>query len=169
MKHIGVGLVANEFDLTKPNESFTISIPKSNKLSQLDWNTVADEIQKIFSRRHLLYSMPKLDRSNEHAWKLYFERNYKEAKPLFYEIIKSDFKQDAVTYEAIAVCEYVDFNYTKALLNINKALEIEKNDNILQNKTSILTEIGMLNNDLKKVDEAIIIYESISEKRKKLK
>ncbi|GAA4149445.1 hypothetical protein GCM10022217_01350 [Chryseobacterium ginsenosidimutans] len=157
---------ANEFDLTKPNESFTLTILKNNKLSALDWNTITDEIQKIFSRKHLLYSMPKLNSSNKDAWKLYFEKNYKAAKLLFYEMIKYDLKNEAVIYEALAICEYVDYNYTKAILNINKALEIEKNDSILQNKASILTEIGMLNNDLKKVDEALSIYEVIMKKEK---
>lgn len=152
-----------EFDLTQANDSYTVNIPKQNKLSELNWNYIAEEIKKIFSRKHFLYSMPEFTSNNEIAWKFYFDGNYSKALTLFYELIKSDSK-NALLYEAIAVCEYIEFNYPKALLNINKALEIEKAENTLLNKASILTESGAIYKDFRKVDEAIKIYETILEK-----
>lgn len=63
--------------------------------------------------------------------------------------------------EAIALSEYKLFNYQKALVNINKALEIENNDSFNLNKASILTEQGFLNNDKSKISEAIKLYEKL--------
>lgn len=155
-----------DVNLTLPNNSYKIKISKHNKLSLLDWNLIVEKIKDIFSKKHLLYSLPILNNKNKDAWNLYFEGKYEAALPLLYEIIKDDSK-DSIVYEAIAICEFILFNYTKAILNINKALELNKNNsNILSNKASILIEIGSLNNDNNKIDEGIKILEFVLEKEK---
>lgn len=147
-------------DLTQKNESFTISIPRQNKLSQLDWNTIAEHVRLIFSKRHLLYDIPKLDSQNEKGWKAFYEKNFEEALSEFYKIIKRT-PNDISILEAIAISEYNLFNYPKALVYINKAIEIEDNSGFNLTKASILTEQGFANNDDTKIYEAINIYKKI--------
>lgn len=150
----------NTVDLTQKNESFSISIPRQNKLSKLDWDIIAAHIRQVFSRRHLLYDTPKLDSLNEKGWKAFYENNFEEALSEFYKIIKGN-PNDISVLEAIAISEYNIFNYQKALVYINKAIEIEDNNGFHLTKASILTEQGFANNNNVKIYEAINIYKTI--------
>lgn len=150
----------NTIDLTLKNETFTISISRQNKLSNTDWNLVSSYVGNIFSRRHLLYSEPKLDDQNEIAWKAFFDNKFEKALSDFYEIIKKSPKDTSIL-EGIALSEYYLFNYQKALININRALEISNNDSFNLSKASILTEQGFSANDNSKIFEAIDIYQKL--------
>ena len=145
-------------DLTSKNESFTISIPRQNDLNNASWEILSQYVENIFSRRHLLYTTPKIDDQNKIGWKAFFDNKYEKALSIFYEIL-IDYPKDASIFQAIALSEYKIFNYPKALVNINKALEIENNDSFKLNKASILTEQGFFNKDDTKIFEALIIYE----------
>ena len=147
-------------DLTQQNESFTITISRQNRLSKIDPNLISKYVGSIFSKRHLLYNAPKLDNQNEQAWKAFFDNKFEKALSFFYELIKQE-PNDTSVLQGIALSEYNLFNYQKALVNINKALEIENNDSFNLNKASILTEQGFLNNDNSKIFEAIDIYKKI--------
>lgn len=150
----------NTVDLTLKNENFTVSISRQNKLSNTDWDLVSSHVADIFSRRHLLYSVPKLDDQNEIAWKAFFDNKFEKALSDFYEIIKKNPKNASIL-EAIALSEYHLFNYQKALTNINKAIEISGDDSFSLNKASILTEQGFFTNDNSKIFDAIDIYEKL--------
>lgn len=150
----------NTVDLTLKNENFTISISRHNNLSNTNWDLVSSHVGDIFSRRHLLYSAPELDDQNENAWKAFFDNKFEKALSDFYEIIKEN-PNNASILEAIALSEYHLFNYQKALININKALEIIDNDSFNLNKASILTEQGFYSNDNSKIFDAIDIYEKL--------
>lgn len=147
-------------DLTLKNESFTISIPRENKLSIVDWGLISQYVGRIFSKRYLLYDEPKLDRENEDGWSEFFDNKFEKALSIFYEIIKQR-PNDASIRQGIALSEYHLFNYQKALANINKALQIDDNVSFNLNKASILTEQGVLINDNSKILEAIDIYQKI--------
>lgn len=150
----------NTVDLTQNNESYTVSIPRENKLSQLNWDLIAQHVKLIFGKRHLLYNSPEVDNQNEKGWKSFFENKFEQALSEFYEIIKQK-PNDTSILEGIAIAEYNLFNYQKALVYINKAIEIDNINDFKLTKASILTEQGFLNNDDKKIKEAIVIYKSI--------
>lgn len=150
----------NTIDLTLNNESFTLIIPRENKLSKVDWGDYVKYVENIFKKRHLLYNIPKITDLNKEAWQYYFNGKFGKALILFYDLIEKS-PEDPLLLEIIAVCEYQLFNYQKALIYINKALDIEKNINFKLNKASILSEQGFLNNDKLKINEAILIYESL--------
>lgn len=147
-------------DLTLKNESYVISVPRFNRLSKTNWENVSQYVEEIFSKRNLLYDIPKIDDENEIAWKSFFEHKYEKALSYFYDLIKQNPKDTSIL-EAIALSEYQLFNYQKALISINKALGIEYQDNFALNKASILTEQGFINNDNYKILEAIKLYEEI--------
>lgn len=147
-------------DLTAKNESFTISIPRQNNLNDINWEILSQYVQGIFSRRHLLYNIPKVNDQNKTAWEAFFANKFEKALSIFYEIL-IDNPENASIFQAIALSEFKIFNYPKALVNINKALEIEINDIFNLNKASILTEQGFLNKDDSKIFEALEIYDKL--------
>lgn len=147
----------NTVDLTKDNTSFTLRIPRTRKFSQINWGEIEDRIKTIFSRRNLLYKLPEDQESI--GWQHYFKHEFAKALPLLKDLNKSN--TDGVLLNAIAICEYNLYNYQSALIHINKALEIQLDNIVLLNKASILTEQGTVNNDQKKIIEAIKIYETI--------
>lgn len=150
----------NTVDLTLKNDAFTINIPRKNKLSQVDWNDYVKYVETIFNKRSLLYSFPKITSLNKEAWKLYFENKHEKALVIFYDLITEN-PNDALLLEIIAICEFQLFNYQKALIYINKALDIDNNVSFRLNKASILSEQGFANNDELKINQAILIYKSI--------
>lgn len=147
-------------DLTLQNATFAFKISRDNKLSKINWDIIKEYVGSIFSKRHLLYSLPVINSENKNVWNLYFEGKFTESLPLFYNLLKEN-PQDASILEAIAVTEYQLFNYSKALLYIRKAIEIEDNKGFYLNKASILTEQGHANKDDSKIKEAISIYKSL--------
>lgn len=150
----------NTFDLTQEQKSFTFTIPRCNKLAEINWDLICGHVSKIFSRRHLLYKNPELNTGNKLAWQYYFDKNYQKALPLFYELIEKK-PLDASLLQAAALCEYALFNYQKALIGINKALEIEYDESFCLNKASILTEQGIFNGDESKIKDALALYEQL--------
>src|SRR5690606_11221016 len=151
----------NTVDLTLENKIYSISIPRTNKLSELNWVNVSKYIDKIFSKRHLLYDTPLINNQNKEAWKAFFNYQYEKALSFFYELIKKDNSNDSLVFEAIAISEYQLFNYQKALININKSLEIENNNNLILTKASILTELGLVNDNIELVKKAIKLFEAL--------
>lgn len=150
----------NTVDLTLDQQTFTINIPKKNKLSLNSWDNCKNYVENIFKRRNSLYELPDFNDIKKEAWIFYNENNYKKALPLFYDILNEN-PEYGMILEIISLCEYKLFNYQKALILINKALDISNNKSYLLNKASILTEQGNLNNDNFKIKEAIAIYQSL--------
>ncbi len=132
-------------------------------MSTIDWNSIENYVTKIFNQRYLIYDFPINEKANKKAWDLYFDGEIEKALPLFKKIVKTN-SNDALIWNAIATCEYELFDYQKALLSINKALEIEKDNKIINlTKASILTEQGAIENDNAKVENALIIYRKLIE------
>lgn len=153
----------NTVDLTSENKTFTIQLSRENKLSEIDWNSTEHYVTKIFNQRYLIYDFPTNEKANQKAWELYFDREFEKALPLFKRIVKTN-NNDALIWNAIATCQYDLFDYQKALLSINKALEIEQDNKIINlTKASILTEQGAIENDNAKVENALIIYRKLIE------
>ena len=149
-------------DLTSGNKTFSIQLTRENKLSKIDWKSVESYVTEIFSKRYLIHDFPTNEKANEKAWSLFFDRDIEKALPLFQKIAKK--KNDALIWNAIAICEYELFNYQKALISINKALEIKEDSKILQHtKAAILTEQGAIENNNSKIESAIVIFKELIE------
>ena len=146
----------NTVDLTSKNDSFTISISREQKLSEISWTSVTEYVEKIFSNRHLLYAVQEMN-DNSSAWNLYRKNDFSKALPLFYELL-SEHPEESSIFEAIAVCEYELHNYQKALVSINKALSVEHKYSFEHLKASILTEQGFVLDNAGRIIEAIGIY-----------
>lgn len=150
----------NTVDLTSNNKTFSIQLSRENKLSSIDWNIIDNYVTKIFNQRYLIYDFPTIEKANKKAWDLYFNGDFEEALPLFKKIVKSN--NDALVWNAIALCEYELFNYQKALISINKALDIKEDNKIINlTKASILTEQGAIENNNAKIENALIIYRKL--------
>ncbi len=150
----------NTVDLTKNNKTFSINISRENKLSNINWDLVSNYVTEIFNKRYLIYDFPTDRETHKKAWDLYFNAKFEQAIVQFKKII--NYKKNALIWNAIANCEYEVFNYQKALIAVNKALEIEAdNDMINLTKASIITEQGALENNKDKIENAIIIYEKL--------
>lgn len=150
----------NKVDLTLKNKTYTINIPKLNKLSTFNWNECIKYVENIFKKRYLLHSIPNVINRNGEAWKFYVEENYQKALTIFYEILDDDLNNTQIL-EVASLCEYKIFNYQKALILINRALDIQNNESFRLNKASILTEQGNINNDKFKINEAITIFKDL--------
>jgi tetratricopeptide (TPR) repeat protein len=151
-----------KIDLTKSQETVVINIPKSNKLSSIDWVTVTKYVQNIFSIKTLvdgikLLEYEEISKSEILAWKYYFSGNYEQA--IFY--LKESLKKDPTNIallEGLAHSQYVSFDYKNALYNINKAIEISTKSNLQLTKACILAEDGMQNGIKGKIIEAKNIF-----------
>lgn len=150
----------NTVDLTKDNKSYSISIPRDNKLSKLDWKSIENYVSEIFSMRYLIHGFPTIEKSNEKAWELFFERDFETALPLFKEIVAKNSAPQI--WDAIAICEFQLFNYQKALISINKALENNEDSKILLfTKSGILIEQGSLEKNKSKMESGIDILKRL--------
>lgn len=147
-------------DLTKKNKTFQIKIPRENSYSKIDWNSVSSYLEEIFKRKNLLYKVPESS-SNNDAWELYLNKEFDKALPIFKDFSKTH--DNAIIWNALAVCNYELFHYREALIAINKAIELKSDNILILNKASILTEFGSLNKDQKMLLNAIELYNKLIE------
>ncbi len=152
----------NTFDLTKKNKYYQIKIPKRNKLTiDYDWGKLKEYVQKIFNRRYRLYESPTVNNQEERdIWNLYFSNQWEEALIGFKKLLNNNNDQSLI-YNSIAACEYNLFNYKKALTAINKALSLNDDILIKQNKASILTHYGQEFRDSQSLQIAKEIWEEL--------
>lgn len=157
----------NTFDLTKNNKTFQLRISKENKVSTIDWSEIYQYVEMIFSKRNLLYEMPKITVGmfEREAWENYFKQEFRLALLGFSELIQSD-NENPLLWNSIAICEYQMYNYKKALIAINNALKYRDDDFIRLNKASILTEFGGESKNDKLLKLAIREYEILLSKDK---
>ncbi len=152
----------NTVDLSKKNKEFQIKVPRLNKLSEINWNNINEKLEAIFSRKYMLYELPKniLDLSEKFAWNSFFNKDYEKALVGLKEIIKS--KNDPLIWNAISVCHYEMFHLDDALIANSKALDILKDEYyLLENKAAIITELGIKTKDIDKLKIAIKLYENL--------
>lgn len=147
-----------EFDLTSSQESYTINIPKTNKLSQIDWGAISKYVQDIFSVKMLVDGIKSLEyeeisNSQILAWKYYFSQDYEKSIFYFKNLLVEN-PNDIAILEGLAQSQYNTFHYKEAINNINKAIELSGTSNQYLTKACILAEDGMQNGIKGKVIEA---------------
>jgi tetratricopeptide (TPR) repeat protein len=151
-----------QIDLTSNNKTLNIKIPKTNKLSQINWTHVIKNVQNIFSIKTLVEGIKTLEYteiSNAEilAWKNYYAQDYENAIFYFKTTLKEK-KDNTPVLEALTHSLYMKYNYKEALLYVNKLLELSKGANQYLLKASILTEDGIQNNSKGKILEGKKIF-----------
>lgn len=151
-----------EFNLTSSQKTYTISIPKANKLSQIDWGAISKYVQNIFSFKMLVEGIKSLEydeisNSQILAWKYYFSHDYEKSIFYFKNLLKEK-PNDTAVLEGLAQSQYNTFHYKEAINNINKAIELSGTSNQYLTKACILAEDGMQHGIKGKIIEAKNIF-----------
>lgn len=137
----------NQFDLTRNQKTYTVNIPKENKLSSISWNEIIIYVKNIFSIKLLMDKINHLEygelTNNEVlAWKNYYQQDYENASFYFSRVIKEK-NNDLAIAEALAHSFYMSRKYKEALLVINELITQSGTTDQLLLKASILTEDGV--------------------------
>jgi tetratricopeptide (TPR) repeat protein len=157
----------NLIDLTKNQKSCSIKISKANRVSNLNWNLVENNVAKIFNRKYLL-SDNTFQRFSDNpnsaklAWKLLYSKNYEEAVQNFQNALNKT--QNESLLSGLSICQFYLFRYNEALITINKAIDLSKDLNLLAIKASILAEQGTENLDRGKLLAARELFEKVLRK-----
>ncbi|MEW6378093.1 MAG: tetratricopeptide repeat protein [bacterium] len=103
-------------------------------------------------------------KKNEKAWQLYLQKEYEAAVVEFNGLLKKN-DQDAITWHALAECQYALFRYNDALISINHSISLkEDNEHSLALKACILTEYGIQKREKAHLLLAKDIFKKIAEK-----
>ncbi|MCZ4696437.1 DUF4365 domain-containing protein [Ancylomarina euxinus] len=156
-----------DFDLTSSQKTYTINIPKANKLSQIDWESISKYVQNIFSMKMLVEGIRTLEydeisNSQVLAWKYYFSKDFEKAIFYFKNLLE-DAPGDIAIIEGLAQSQYSTFNYKEAINNINKVIELSGTSNQYLTKACILAEDGMQNGIKGKIIEAKNLFRDFLE------
>lgn len=151
-----------EFDLTSSQKTYSINIPKANKLSQIDWNPISKYVQNIFSVKMLVEGIKTLEydeisNSQILAWKYYFSKDYEKSIFYFKNLLEEN-PNDIAVLEGLAQSQYNTFHYKEAINNINRTIELAGTPNQYLTKACILAEDGMQNGIKGKIIEAKNIF-----------
>lgn len=151
-----------EFDLTSSQKTYTINIPKANKLSQVDWDSISKYAQDVFSVKMLVDGIKSLEydeisNSQILAWKYYFSQDYEKSIFYFKNLLVEN-PNGITILEGLAQSQYNTFHYKEAINNINKAIELSGTPNQYLTKACILAEDGMQNRIKGKIIEAKNIF-----------
>lgn len=151
----------NSVDLTKDQKTHSVKFDPGKKVSSLDWDEIAEYVNSIFSRRHLLHSFSAINFSQmgieeKNASTYYIDGNYEAANIIFKELNKKE--PNAYLLTSIAMCHYGLYQYKDALNYINQALNITSSTDILLNKAAILSEYGTESNNKAMMLEASDIF-----------
>lgn len=154
-------------DLTSSQKTYTVNIPKSNRLSQIDWETISKHVQNVFSIKMLVEGIKELEydeisNSQILAWRYYFSEDYEKAIFYFKNLLKET-PDDIVILEGLAQSQYNNFNYKEAIDNINRAIELSGNSNQYLTKACILAEDGIQNEIKGKIIEAKNLFKDFLE------
>lgn len=149
-------------DLTDQQNTFKVKVPKSNKLSQINWGTIAKYVQDIFSIKTLVDGIKSLEykeisNSELLAWRYYYSRDYENAIFYFKNLLREN-PQNIAVLEGLSQSQYETFKYKEALFNINKAIELSGKRNLQFTKACILAEDGIQNRAKGKIIEARNIF-----------
>lgn len=151
-----------DIDLTVQQKTFTIQVPKTNKLSELDWTRITKYVQRIFSIKTLVDGIKSLEYSEISnsellAWRYYYSKEYENAIFYFKNLLR-DNPKNVTVLEGLSQSQYETFNYKEALFNINKAIELSGKRNLYLTKACILAEDGTQNGIKGKIIEARNIF-----------
>ncbi len=151
-----------DIDLASQQKTFKIKIPKTNKLSRINWSTVVKYVQDIFSIKTLVDGIRFLEyneisNSELLAWRYYYSGDYENAIFYFKNLLREN-PQNVAILEGLSQSQYQTFNYKEALFNINKAIELSGKYNLYLTKACILAEEGIQNGIKGKIIEARNIF-----------
>lgn len=157
-----------DFDLTSSQKTYTINIPKANKLSQIDWESISKYVQNVFSIKLLVEGIRTLEfdeisNSQVLAWKYYFSKDYEKAIFYFKNLLEET-PDDIAILEGLAQSQYNSFHYKEAINNINKVIKHSGTPNQYLTKACILAEDGMQNGIKGKIIEAKNIFKDFLSK-----
>lgn len=161
-----------EGDLINKKQVF-LKIPKTNRLTKIDWNIVIKRVQKHFGIKTLIDSFSKLEyetlsQTEILAWKNYFTKNFTDSIYYFKKSLENnELKGKALILQGLSHSLYQSFNYTEALSFINQSLEIEQSENGLLTKACILAEQGIITSNKSKLLSAKEIFKSFLEANNK--
>ena len=151
-----------KFDLTSSQRTYTVRIPKENKISLIDWEAISKYVKDIFSIKMLVEGIKSLEydeisNSQILAWKYYFSQDY-EKSIFYFKSLLVDNAEDIAILEGLAQCQYNTFHYKEALNNINKAISLSGTSNQYLTKACILAEDGMQSRIKAKIIEGKNIF-----------
>lgn len=160
-----------ELDLTSTQKTYSLKIPKANKLSQIDWDSILKYVQNIFGIKMLVEGIKSLQydeitNSQILAWKYYFSQDYDKSIFYFKNLLKEN-PNDVVVLEGLAQSQYHTFNYKEAFNNINKVIELSGTPNQYLTKACILAEDGRRNREKGKIIQAKNLFKDFLEKDNK--
>ncbi|WP_214072647.1 DUF4365 domain-containing protein [Mucilaginibacter sp. dw_454] len=153
-------------DLSKGQETYTLSIPKTNLLSSINWDEIRIHVQTIFNNRSFIgdFDLSKIhDNVELAAWKVYNDGDYEQAVYLFRRLI-IDSKDNLNIRQALAWSLYRCYRYADALVIINQLLNLRTSLNYLQIKACILAEFGFSDRDKGKIIQARDLFRQSLEK-----
>jgi tetratricopeptide (TPR) repeat protein len=159
-------LLAADFDLSLDQDSYAVKFDAGQNLHSINWDEVCSYVQRIFKVKNRLLTSLEYDLFNTaseaeaKAWSHYFTRNFAEAAFYFKRLLQQE-EVNTVWWVALAQCQYEEYDYRNALININKAAELDTADNILFTKGCILAEDGIRNKDKLKIIEADKLFEQL--------
>jgi tetratricopeptide (TPR) repeat protein len=159
-------LLSHDFDLTKEVDSYAVKFNDEQIFSRIDWNSIASFVQRVFKVKNQLLTSLEYDLFNTHseveikAWSHYFSKNTDEASFYFKRLVLQPNPRD-IWFVALSQCQYAMYDYRNALININKALELNTDDTILLTKGCILAEDGIRGSDYYKLAEAEKIFSDL--------
>ena len=147
-----------KIDLTSSQKTYRIKVPKTNKLSEIDTQSVFEYVENIFSIKTFIEDINQLEygqMSNLErlAWKSYFTGNYNDAAFYLKKLLKSN-GGNTILLEAFSYSLYQLFNYKDALHFINEAISISGTPNQKLIKACILAEDGIQNGIKSKLVQA---------------
>lgn len=150
-------------DIIPKNKTTKINIPKTNKLSRIEWNNVVKYVQNRFSIKKLIDGIKLLEyneisNSEILAWKNYYIENYENASFYFKGVLKTKTNNVISILEGLAKSQYNLYQYSEALQNINIAIEQSGTSNQFLIKACILAEDGIMNYNRGKLIEAKRIF-----------
>ncbi|WP_439697405.1 DUF4365 domain-containing protein [Mucilaginibacter sp. AW1-7] len=154
-----------DVDLSKGNKEYTVNLPKTRLVKDIQWGNIVNDVQLIFSNRTFIdgFDISKIHNNVElAAWKVYYDNDFEQAVYLFRHLIRDGFGNFNIE-QALCWSLYQTFRYHEALSIINELVKIKTTENLLQMKACILAEYGMNDGDKGKIIQARDLFkDSIS-------
>jgi tetratricopeptide (TPR) repeat protein len=149
-----------KLDLSQSKDTYSIQIPKANKLSKIDWNNTLTYVQEIFNKRSFIgeFNITELTNAEVIAWRTYYGDGFQQSIFLFRELLKKD-SGNIPMRQALAWSLHMTYQYAEALKVINELLRTNPSARNYQTKACILAEFGFKENDKGKIIQAKNLFQ----------
>lgn len=154
-----------DFDLSSTKQNFRIEFSEVHIINNKSAAIVSDYVRNIFLVKNRLLTSEEhnlLTTSSDleaKGWAHYIAKNYIGAISIFKQLLNAETK--VVWLLALAQCYYSEYNYEEALYNINTAIDLDSEENILLTKGCILAEQGIESQDFYKLNQAERIFSDL--------